>query len=93
MSKPITHVYLVVYETDISGAWTSPEEAVRCEFSYDLKEEGGISLGDVFSDEAKDLLTVEEAVEKMLKPNSDYPYLVKVKLNPANDSEKWDFNR
>jgi hypothetical protein len=88
MSEPITHVYLVVYETDVSGAWTSPEEAVRFEFSYGLKEEGGVRLSHIDK-----VLTVEEAVEEMLKPNSDYPYLAKIKLDPSNDSEKWDFDR
>jgi hypothetical protein len=88
MSKPTTYIYLIVHETDISGAWTTPEEAVRFKFSHDIKEEGGIRFHF-----GAPLLTVEEAIEKMLEPNSDYPYLAKIKLNPDNDSEKWDLDR
>lgn len=88
MSEPITHIYLVVYETDMSGAWTTPEEAVEHEFNYSLKEEGGIYLS-----HTDKLFTTKEAIEQMLKPNCDYPYLAKVKLNPTNDSEKWVLDR
>ena len=77
--KPITHVYLVVCEDNVDGAWTDPEEAVRHEFSYDLRETGGICLSHI-----DQILTVKEAVEEMLKPNSSYPYLKKVEINPAN---------
>ena len=76
--KPITYVYLVVCENDVSGAWTDPEEAVKNEFSYDLKKIGGKRLSHIDR-----VITVKEAVKEMLKPNSRYPYLKKVEINPA----------
>lgn len=84
----ITHVYLVVCEDNVDGAWTDPKEAVRNEFSYALKKTGGIRLSHIDK-----LLTVEEAVKEMLKSNSCYPYLKKVKINPVNNNETWKIDR
>ena len=78
----ITHVYAIMHETDVIGLWTDPQEAVKYYFRYDLKTNDGICLND-----NEQLLTVEEATKKMLEPDNDYPYLTKININPADDSD------
>jgi len=90
MENTITHIYVIVDETDVWGVWTTPEKAVKHVFKYDLETENGITLRD--GDQNK-LFTINEAVEKMLEPGSDYPYIAKLKLNPTDANAVWELDR
>ena len=82
----MAHVYAIIYETDIDGVWTDPKEAVRYLFKHELTVEDEIELDG-------ELITVEKKTEEMLTPYSEYPYLAKIKVDPANSGEIWQLSR
>jgi hypothetical protein len=57
-------LYLIAHETNLFGTWSTPEEAVKNHFAYEIQHEG---------------LDIDNKVTKMLAPHSDYPYLIKLK--------------
>jgi hypothetical protein len=59
----IMKLYLIAHETDLFGTWSTPEQAVREHFAYEIKNRG---------------LNVDEQVKKMLNPRSDYPVFIEL---------------
>ena len=86
MEEPITYVYAIIYETDIDGVWTDPKDAVRYLFECELTAEDEIELDG-------ELITVEKKTEEMLTRYAEYPYLAKIKINPATSGEMWQLSR
>ncbi len=66
-------IYVIENETDVTGAWTTPEKAVRAYFK--------VSADDTVSPTFDSVMTVEEAVAKMTAPGADYPILTAVPLD------------
>lgn len=84
------YVYLILNETDITGSWDSPEEAVRDYFkAYDGE---GVNLEDYSVSHKPGNCTIDEMVAKMFDPSSDYPVLVKLPVNPQK-GEAWTLDR
>jgi hypothetical protein len=69
-------LYIVLDETSIDGTYSTPEDAVKDTFRYDLKKFGLITYGD-------EQLTVKEMAKRMLDPHSDYPVIIKLEAGKS----------
>ena len=65
-------VYVIENETDVTGAWTTPEKAVRAYFKVDA---------DDMIEDWKGSVSVEDKVKALLTPGGDYPILTAVPLD------------
>ena len=81
------YIYMLLEETDAWGVWTDPKDAVLNYFGEDIKEKGGVQTIEFRKKE----YTVQEMVERMLDPNSNYPVLAKIEVNPTK--EPWTMDR
>jgi len=79
------YVYVILNETDISGAWDDPREAVKWYFKSYLTDNDHIETRGI-------IYTIDEMVEKMLSLCSDYPVLNKIAVNPS-DNDVWMLDR
>jgi len=79
------YVYVILNETDISGAWDDPREAVKSYFKHDMTNDERI-------EHRNSIYTIDEMVEKMLDEMSDYPVLGKIAVNPSGD-DVWKLDR
>ncbi len=84
------YIYVILNETDMSGAWDDPRKAVKWYFKNDFIDNGYIEY-------RNGVYTVDEMVEKMLDPGSDYPVLNKIVVNPDDndvcDNDVWGIDR
>ncbi len=74
------YVYVIENETDVCGAWSTPEKAVKA--YLDVDENGMVEWGN-------GRISIKEAVQKMLAADSDYPVISKVPINPPNSMPRW----
>lgn len=81
----LRYIYIILNETDVSGAWDDPREAVRYYFKSYFIDNGRIET-------RTGVYTIDEMVKKMLDPRSDYPVLNKIAVNPDDDSV-WTMDR
>lgn len=79
------YIYVILNETDISGVWDDPREAVKWYFKSDVIDSGYIEYRD-------HVYTIDEMVKKMLDPRSDYPVLNRIVINPKGD-DVWTIDR
>jgi len=75
-------VYLLTYETEIEGVFSSPEKLVRTIFGVDPS--GLVDL------EEKGVVSLKEAIKIMMDPYADYPRIEELTV----DSDKvWSMDR
>ena len=70
-------VYVIENETDVTGAWTTPEKAIRA-YYHDYIDDNDMISGDALYGKP---VSVEDMVESMSAPCSDYPILRRVPLD------------
>ncbi len=78
------HVYLILEETDIYGAWSGPREAAKRYLGYRKEPDPDI--------DAESLIQAEVTKElEELMDTTDYPVLCKVPVDPT--TEMWTLDR
>ncbi len=77
-------VYIIENETDATGAWTTPEKAVRAYYHDEIDDNDMI---DDWGDGSK-MVSVEDMIKTMSAPNADYPVLTRVRLDGAEAGYK-----
>ena len=81
-------VYIVENERSASGAWSTPEKAVRATCNVDDND-----MVEVWDLDREDMrgdgtikVTIAEAIKRMTVPHGNYPILTKV---PIDAEEPW----